>query len=272
VAAEALPHLPLVKAIGDLMQGRRIVMRPIFAAGILAATWGVAAAADMPRAPRRPATPLPPETSVYLGWSGFYLGLNAGGGIANVESAFAVLGNPAFASVNNSLSGAIGGGQAGFNWQTGVAVLGVETDFQASGLKGGLTAPCAGGLCALGLNATYNQKVPWFGTARGRLGVAASGWLIYATAGYAYARLETDAFASAGPVSALARFNETRNGWTAGGGIEVAIAPSWSAKLEYLYLDLGRTTIGILLTGLPTITDDARFTVNVVRAGLNYRF
>jgi outer membrane immunogenic protein len=105
-----------------------------------------------------------------------------------------------------------------------------------------------------------------------RLGVAASGWLIYVTGGYAYGRLETDAFASAGPISALARFDERRNGWTAGGGIEVAIAPGWSAKLEYLYLDFGRTTTGIVLTGLPTITDNARFTMNVVRAGVNYRF
>lgn len=135
-----------------------------------------------------------------------------------------------------------------------------------------MSAPCPAGLCALGLAATYNQKVPWFGTARGRLGVAASGWLIYATAGYAYARLETDAFASAGPVAALASFNETRNGWTAGGGIEVAIAPGWSAKVEYLYLDFGHRTNGIVFTGLPAISDDARLTMNVARAGVNYRF
>ena len=248
-------------------------MGSLFFAGIaLAGACGLAAAADMPRGPRRPATPLPPETSVYLGWSGFYLGLNAGGGIANVDSAFSAPGAPAFASVNNSLTGAIGGVQAGFNWQTGVTVVGAEADFQASGLRGGLSAPCPAGLCALGLAATYNQKVPWFGTARGRLGVAASGWLIYATAGYAYARLETDAFASAGAVATLASLKETRNGWTAGGGIEVAIAPGWSAKVEYLYLDFGRTTTGIVLTGLPTISDDARFTMNVARAGVNYRF
>jgi opacity protein-like surface antigen len=139
-------------------------------------------------------------------------------------------------------------------------------------ISAGLTGPCAAGLCAFGLTATYNQKVPWFGMARGRLGVAASGWLIYATGGYAYARLQTDAFASAGPVSVLAGFDEARNGWTAGGAIEVAIAPGWSAKLEYLYLDFGRTTTGIVFTGLPTIADNARFTMNIVRAGVNYRF
>jgi len=122
---------------------------------------------------------------------GFYLGLNAGGGIGNGRSDFSIAGGPAFATVNNSLPGAIGGVQAGFNWQSGMTVFGVETDFQASGLKGSLTAPCLA-LCGLPLTATYSQKVPWFGTVRGRLGVAASGWLIYATAGYAYARLEAD--------------------------------------------------------------------------------
>ncbi len=92
-----------------------------------------------------------------------------------------------------------------------MTVFGVETDFQASGLKGSLTAPCLA-LCGLPLTATYSQKVPWFGTVRGRLGVAASGGLIYATAGYAYAWLETDAFAAAGAASASFSLHETRNG------------------------------------------------------------
>jgi outer membrane immunogenic protein len=153
-----------------------------------------------------------------------------------------------------------------------MTVLGVETDFQASGLKGSLTAPCLA-LCGLPLTATYGQNVPWFGTLRGRLGVASSGWLMYATAGYAYARLETDAFAAAGPAAASVGLRETRNGWTAGGGIEVALVPGWSAKLEYLYLDFGRhSTTWTLPGGLPSIVDDARLTMNVVRAGVNYRF
>jgi opacity protein-like surface antigen len=151
-------------------------------------------------------------------------------------------------------------------------VVGVEADMQASSLKGSLSAPCAAGLCAIPLTATYEQKVPWFGTVRGRLGVAWSGWLIYATGGYAYARLETDAFA--GVPGAFATFNEheNRNGWAAGTGIEVAIAPEWSFRLEYLYLDFGRTGTTMLFPALPPIIDDAHFTMNVMRAGLNYRF
>jgi opacity protein-like surface antigen len=206
------------------------------------------------------------------GWSGFYLGLNVGGGIGNGRSDFAIVGGPAFAAVNNSLSGAIGGAQAGFNWQTGVTVVGVETDFQASNVKGGISAPCLPGLCGLPLTATYSQNVPWFGTVRGRVGVTSGGWLAYATAGYAYGRLETDAMASAGPAAASASLRETRNGWTAGGGIEIAMMPGWSAKLEYLFLDLGRTNTTFVLPGLPGITDDARLTMNVVRVGVNHRF
>ena len=84
--------------------------------------------------------------------------------------------------------------------------------------------------------------MPWFGTARGRLGYASAGWLIYATGGYAYARLETNASASAGGLSASVQRDESRSGWTAGGGIEVAFAQNWSAKVEYLYMDFGSAT------------------------------
>jgi outer membrane immunogenic protein len=101
---------------------------------------------------------------------------------------------------------------------------------------------------------------------------AASGWLIYATGGYAYARLETDAFAAAGVTTAAFGLHEIRNGWTVGSGIEVAFAPGWSAKLEYLYLDFGRRSTAIAFVALPMIVDDAHFTMNVVRAGINYRF
>jgi outer membrane immunogenic protein len=236
----------------------------------LMAICGVAAAADI--SPPPPVYKAPIEPQPYMGWSGFYVGVNVGGGIGLGQSDFSIAGVPAFATAHNTLSGAIGGGQIGFNWQTGMTVVGVETDFQGSGLKGSLTAPCLPGLCGIPLSATYSQKVSWFGTARGRLGVASNGWLIYATGGYAYARLDTDAMAVAGASSASLGLHETRNGWTAGGGIEVAFAPGWSAKLEYLYLDFGRESTTWTLGALPSITYDARFTMNVVRAGVNYRF
>jgi outer membrane immunogenic protein len=240
----------------------------ISVAVLLLAACGMAAAADMVRIPVRKA---PVEPSVLLGWSGLYLGLNVGGAAANGRSRFDVAG-ATFASVNNPLEGWLAGAQAGFNWQRGAAVFGLEVDAQTSRLAGTLTAPCPPGLCALPLTATYGQHVPWFGTARGRLGYAAASWLIYATGGFAYARLDTDAFAAAGPLVAAFGRDETRGGWTVGGGIEVAFAPHWSAKLEYLHLDYGRVASIWTFTGLPAITDDAALTMNVVRAGVNYRF
>jgi outer membrane immunogenic protein len=94
----------------------------------------------------------------------------------------------------------------------------------------------------------------------------------FSTGGYAYARLETDTFAAAGPAAATLRLHETRTGWTVGGGTELAFAPGWSAKLEYLYLDFGSRSTAIAFVPLPMIVDNAHFTMNVVRAGINYRF
>src|SRR5262249_36204785 len=154
-------------------------------------------------------------------WTGFYLGVNVGGGWAKAESDFSVLGGAPFASAANSLEGAIGGGQIGYNWQTGLAVFGVEADFQASGVKGTLNAPCPAGFCApLGLSASFTRKMPWFGTVRARLGVASDAWMIYVTGGYAYARFEAEATATAPGVAASISNSDTRNGWTVGGGIE----------------------------------------------------
>lgn len=241
----------------------------LFAAALLLAICGTAAGAD--RAPRPLPSRIPPDNSIYMGWTGFYIGVNAGGGIANNRSDFTMAGLLPVASVNNYLAGALGGGQAGFNWQYGLTVLGAEADIQASSVKGGIATPCIAGLCAVPVTASYNQSVPWFGTVRGRLGAAWSGWLIYATGGYAYGRIETDAVAAAGPAVAVFSLHETRNGWTAGTGIEVAFAPGWSAKLEYLYLDFGHRSSTLGFVPLP-VTDGAHLAMNVVRAGVNYRF
>ena len=232
-------------------------------------TWGTAMSADL-RVPRRSPARMAPAPSLFMGWSGFYFGVNAGGGIGTSKSDFSA-GGPIFASVNNAFSGAVGGGQAGFNWQTGQTVIGLDTDFQASGIRGSINTLCVPGICGLPLTATYNDNVPWFGTVRSRLGAASGGWLMYVTGGYAYARIETDALVAAGPAAAAFNLHDTRSGWTAGGGIEVALAPGWSARLEYLYLDFGRRGSTVIFLPAAGIIDDAHFTMNVVRVGLNYR-
>src|SRR6187200_505893 len=105
-------------------------------------------------------------------WSGWYVGVNAGGGWAHTNSEFSVGGVP-FATARNSLGGAFGGVQIGANWQSGPAVYGFEADFQYSGMEGSLAAPtCPAAVCGVALSASYSQKMPWFGTVRGRLGYA----------------------------------------------------------------------------------------------------
>jgi outer membrane immunogenic protein len=242
----------------------------ILAAGSIALISGAALAADLPpRMPPPAAFPLPALPA----WTGFYLGVNVGGGWAKAQSDFTVLGGAPFASAVNSLEGAIGGGQIGYNWQNGPALFGVEADFQASGLKGTLNAPCPPGFCApLGLGASFTQKMPWFGTVRARLGVATDAWLIYVTGGYAYARFDAEATATALGGAASISTSETRNGWTVGGGIEAALSRNWSAKVEYLYLDFGTSNISWAIPGLPVINDASKIHSNVARAGVNYRF
>jgi outer membrane immunogenic protein len=242
-------------------------MRSFVPTAALLLMLGTAAnAADFGRPPvKAPLQPMVVDT-----WTGFYLGLNAGGGWAVGSSDFSA-GGAQFASVDNHLSGWTGGGQFGLNWQLGIGVIGFEADFQAADVTGSLTAPCIPGICVL-TTADYSQKVSWFGTVRGRVGLASVDWLLYLTGGYAYARLETDAVASAGAVTAAHTQDEIRNGWTAGGGIEVLLSQNWTAKIEYLYLDFGEVTSTWVLTGLPSVTDVARLRMNVVRAGVNFKF
>jgi outer membrane immunogenic protein len=235
---------------------------------LLLITTAVASGADVGRRMMPPPMPAPARAA---NWSGFYLGLNGGGGIASTTSDFDV-GGVAFGTAKNSLTGALGGAQIGYNWQAGVLLLGLEADFQLSGQQGSLDAPCPPPACAVPMSASFTQKMPWFGTVRARLGLAAPTWLAYATGGYAYARLDTDAAATAPGIAATLSQDEIRNGWTVGGGLEVGFSRNWSARLEYLYLDLGSANTAWALTGLPTINDSAKIISNIVRAGVNYRF
>ncbi len=107
---------------------------------------------------------------------------------------------------------------------------------------------------------------------RGRVGYAAGGWLAYVTAGYAYGQVEFNGTATGGGVTAPLTNKVMRNGWTAGAGTELALSPHWSARLEYLFVDLGTPTNTVAIAGLPTLVDSTRLQMNVTRAGVNYRF
>ncbi|SEM33042.1 outer membrane protein [Bradyrhizobium sp. OK095] len=251
-------------------------------------------------------------------WSGFYAGLNIGYGWGRSATTADFIDSGGGALLSSSagkfdLNGVTGGGQIGYNWQRDMFVVGVEADFQGSGRKGSFDALCAGapaglqdGVCTPGhrgdntfdpaLPVAFNltQKLDWFGTVRGRLGVAVTPRvLFYGTGGLAYGRVSTSGSVSAINVSGspgsgdnlaftpvAANFNSStvKVGWSAGAGIEGAFADNWSAKLEYLYVDLGTVsgslaTPVIALSGAPLIVGyRSHVTDNILRFGVNYRF
>ena len=223
---------------------------------------GAARAADLPPAPQLPPLEAQPV------WTGFYAGLNVGGAFGSSRNAFNIdgFGLPNF---NTPLQGVVGGGEAGYNWQTGPWVLGLEANFDGSGLSGSRNAPCLPPLCGA-LAASYAQRLSWFGTLRPRIGYALGNWLFYATGGGVLGQVDTNATAAVGSLIATDNRSQTRDGWTLGGGVEVELLAGWSAKIEYLYLDLGSRTTTYLLT--PPISNASRFSANVITAGVNYHF
>ncbi|HEX3710984.1 MAG TPA: outer membrane protein [Pseudolabrys sp.] len=198
-------------------------------------------AADLP-AYKAPAYSAP---AAYANWSGFYVGLNGGYGFGKSDWDF-----PA---VSLSPKGGLFGGTVGYNFQTGIWVWGAEGDIDYSTMKG--SAACGAGTC--------ETKNAWLGTARARLGYGGwNNWLPYITGGLGVGDVKATN-------SLTGDANKTMLGWTAGAGVEYALFSSWSVKLEYLYVDLGKFDCG---SACGAASDDVSFKTNIVRAGLNYRF
>ena len=218
-------------------------------AGLLAAAMALPSfAADLPRPVYKSAPPVPyiaPFT-----WSGFYIGLNGGYGWGKADVSNA-LGNFTTGTQDGWLIGAT----LGYNLQTGNWVWGLEGDIDYALIKGNTsnTVACGGGECSV--------KDSWFGTARGRIGYAWNRFLPYITGGAAFGGLKVETPIGSNTDSAI--------GWTAGAGVEWAFTAAWSAKLEYLYADLGKSTCDAATCGIST---DIEPKINIVRAGINYRF
>ena len=266
----------------------------------------VATAADMPvKAPVYKAAPVVAAPN----WTGWYLGLNAGGGWENTihnsvtsNSCFAPLNcgfyGTAFANAvpgqfDDHPHGFIGGGQIGYNYQTGAFVLGIETDFQGADINGAASASNTVSSTPLPVTVagTGSQKIDWFGTLRGRVGwLPVNSLLVYATGGLAYGHVLTDvAFSGNLPgipraTGSIAMNNSTtRAGWTVGGGLEWMFAPNWTVRGEYLYYDLGDVTLNstlninaafvppVLVTTVG-IQSAAHYHGSIARVGVNYKF
>lgn len=220
--------------------------RLLCAAVALMALAGAAAAADLPPAPgpyyKAPAFVPPPYT-----WSGFYLGVNGGGGLG--RSYWDTAGG-------FDISGGLVGGTIGYNYQIGAAVIGAEGDIDWSGISGSTTTPG----CPVGCTTSDS----WLSTVRARFGYAADRFMPYVTGGAAFGNINA-------ATPGLAGGSATTAGWTIGAGLEFAIAGHWTAKAEYLYVDLGRFNCGGGC-GAGAAVDNVSFNTNLIRAGINYRF
>lgn len=209
---------------------RRFLTAVLAPASLALAAIGVAHAADLPVSPYYQGSAL----AAAYNWAGPYLGGTLGyewGQVSNDPS------HPTHPA------GIAGGVEGGYNWQNGAFVFGGEADINLSG--------------ADDTSAPHEFSSPWFGTVRGRAGAAISNLLLYGTAGLAYGDLRAD-------VSGLTE-SHAGIGWTAGAGIEVGFTPRWSAKAEWLYLDLPNRTYSV--TG-----EHNGFAANVLRMGINYHF
>ncbi|MGP0091064.1 MAG: outer membrane protein [Xanthobacteraceae bacterium] len=215
-------------------------------------------------------------------WTGFYVGGNVGYSWGNSNTTvdfYDSVTGALLASTNGSfgMDGVVGGGQAGYNWQTGKWVWGLEADLQASGHQGSATFAC-GAACPLpGTTATIDEKLEWFGTARARLGYTVTPTvLVYATGGLAYGEISMNGLGS--PTPNTLSVSTLRAGWTVGGGIEAALGRGWTGKIEYLYMDLGSVYGNDAVAPPPPPVHPTGFsagsgiTDNILRVGANYRF
>ena len=271
------------------------------AVAVLTAVGAVAAqAADLPTRKEAPAPVFVPPPFT---WTGFYIGVNAGGiwpsggrnasifdPNAGIDGGFINAGFPG--GLGSQSAGFIGGGQAGYNWQTGAFVLGVETDFDGSTLSksfNNVGSPfaspfaTANGLGSDFLTVNGKNSLTWLGTTRGRVGFVATPdnrLMIYATGGVAYGGGNsqfsafdhtTNTFWSGNPSS-------SRVGWTIGGGVEYAITNNITIKGEYLYADLGSSRFNnIANTTSPffsgtTVSGKIGYNASIFSAGVNYKF
>lgn len=232
-------------------------MKRSFALAIFGAVLSAssALAADVP--PARPqGAPVYQAPSPVYDWNGFYLGLNGGYGFGRSSWSDPFAGGD---SGRFNTNGGLIGGQIGYNWQVGRTVLGLESDINWANLNGTSTA---GGVCATNGGGECRTEQSWFGTTRARIGYAFGNFMPYVTGGLAYGDIKA--------VQPTGTQRDTKAGWTAGGGLEVGLTKSWTAKAEYLHLDLGTATFMGAASGTNTL--NVPITEDILRAGLNYRW
>jgi outer membrane immunogenic protein len=199
---------------------------------------------------RGPMAPVRAPAVLPFNWGGWYGGVNFGAGWGN-----------------DSVDGVIGGAQIGFNWQMNLWVFGVETDIQGSGMSGSRVVTVSSTAMS------ESQDLDWFGTLRGRIGYAAwDRWLPYFTIGFAYGGRSVSGTASGGGVSGSYSSSWTDVGLAIGLGVDYAINQWWTARLEYLYVNIPGATQTYALTGGTRTVAYSDLDASIFRGALNYRF
>jgi outer membrane immunogenic protein len=273
--------------------GGAVKKSAIAIAALAAAIASPAFAADMPlKAP--PPAPAP-------SWAGWYAGLNAGWvgstgntiSITGTDSDGGGLGSALAAgnipsAIDLGYHGFLGGGQVGYNWQSGNLVYGLEGDLDGVSAKSSVSLPDARFIPPAGIQSPFTinaaRALDWVGTFRARLGITPSApWLLYVTGGLAFGEHELGIGVNdPGGIPPAILFNQTSTwsaGWTLGAGGEWMLAPRWSLKAEYLYVDLGNisSTINYAYTTIAgpqtsSLTATVHDRDNIVRGGVNYHF
>jgi outer membrane immunogenic protein len=246
--------------MGDAMSKRHIITLAVLAALCGA---GTAQAADLQKAPVY--TKAPPPMAPAFTWTGFYIGLNAGGKWASVDQQI-TSGATVFTLNDNNASSWIAGGQIGYNWQVGQWVFGVEGDVDAHDFNRSRVVAAPVGPFIAGDTFTVESK--WQASLRGRIGYAFDRALLYATGGVAWAqRKNTVTLVGIG----TATNDDTVTGGTIGGGLEYAIWNNVSIGVEGRWSFYGDQTISGTIGGIP-VSDRVSLDTAEVMGKLNFRF
>jgi outer membrane immunogenic protein len=246
---------------GIVLTSRELLVRNFLklllgAVGCCGATGAIAADMGLPPPPAPFVAPAPPPL-----WTGFYVGAHGGGAWDPTGGNNTNCGN-ACTFAQTTLAGVAGGLQLGYNYQFGMMVLGAEADFSGSSLRG--SYPALDGID------TLTTSVDYFGTVTGKVGVAVGRLLIYGKGGAAWVHTNNSDFDTIENLSFTA--NYWQMGWTVGGGAEYALSPNWSVKLEYSAIQTPNKSTTFTSTPPFFFTALMHQQINLVTAGVNYRF
>jgi outer membrane immunogenic protein len=216
----------------------------------------------------------PSATASVYDWSGVYVGAFGGGGYGNHNVNNATGSAVPFAdfSANYSSTGGIGGGDIGYQWQSGSLVVGVEGDLAWTGLKGNDASQFAAGSFP-GVTAVDADNLRWTGALLAKAGYTVDRWMLFFEGGYAFGSIQHTNTPLVGPVD---KFNVSANGLTGGAGIAYAVTNNVIAKFDFRYTSFngynrpGNTVTGLTVNGqLPYSTVS---TYSVVTLGLDFKF